>query len=65
MERLSLDDFKMKSNNTQKLENLTGGILGACHCGGHDADGSGLIDTFSEYIDYYRCVFTTDEPVVH
>ena len=32
MERLSLDDFKMKSNNSQELENLTGGILGACHC---------------------------------
>jgi hypothetical protein len=32
MERLSLSDFKMESNNSQELENLTGGILGACHC---------------------------------
>lgn len=32
MERLSLDDFKAKSSNSQELEGLTGGILGACHC---------------------------------
>lgn len=32
MERLTLNDFKMKSNNSQELEDLTGGILGACHC---------------------------------
>jgi hypothetical protein len=31
MERLSLDDFKMKSNNSEELEQLSGGILGACH----------------------------------
>ncbi len=32
MERLSLNDFKAKSNESNELENLTGGILGACHC---------------------------------
>jgi hypothetical protein len=31
MKRLSLDDFKMKSSNSEELEMLTGGILGACH----------------------------------
>ncbi len=31
MERLFLNDFKMKSENTQELESLTGGVLGTCH----------------------------------
>ncbi len=53
MKRLSLEDFKTKSQNTKELENLTGGILGACH---HDHDGSGFVDTFEEYVDYYKCV---------
>lgn len=36
MERLSLDDFKMKSNNSNELEQLSGGILGACHVSEED-----------------------------
>ena len=47
MERLSLDAFKVeaetkKEEKTNELENLSGGILGACHCshcGGDDGDG--------------------------
>ena len=31
MERLSLEDFKAKSSNSNELEQLTGGILGSCH----------------------------------
>ena len=31
MERLSLEDFKAKSNNSDEVEQLTGGILGSCH----------------------------------
>jgi hypothetical protein len=31
MNRLSLDAFKEQVRETQELENLTGGILGACH----------------------------------
>ena len=33
--RLSLDQFKAKaeiSNQTQELEKISGGVLGACHC---------------------------------
>ncbi|WP_155839681.1 hypothetical protein [Aquimarina latercula] len=35
MSRLSLDAFKAKAQTSQseELENLTGGILGACHPG--------------------------------
>lgn len=34
MSRLSLDAFKAQADNSQEqeLENLAGGILGACHC---------------------------------
>ena len=37
MERLSLDAFKIeaetkKEEKNKELENLTGGVLGACHC---------------------------------
>lgn len=31
MSRLNLDAFKAQANQTQELESLTGGILGACH----------------------------------
>ena len=34
MERLSLNAFKEKAieSKQEDLENLTGGVLGACHC---------------------------------
>ena len=44
MERLSLDAFKEEvetKENTNELEELAGGVLGACHCshcGGDDGD---------------------------
>ncbi len=31
MNRLNLEAFKASANETQELESLTGGILGACH----------------------------------
>lgn len=36
MKRLSLDDFKMESNDSKELEQLSGGILGACHTSNQD-----------------------------
>tara|TARA_B110000093_G_C12836922_1_gene353581 strand:+ start:506 stop:652 length:147 start_codon:yes stop_codon:yes gene_type:complete len=31
MSRLNLEAFKAQANDTQELEELSGGILGACH----------------------------------
>ena len=38
MSRLNLDAFKVLQSDetTQELENLSGGILGACHCAPED-----------------------------
>lgn len=40
MNRLNLDAFKTQAKETQSLDNLAGGILGACHycttCGASD-----------------------------
>ncbi|WP_077399131.1 hypothetical protein [Cellulophaga omnivescoria] len=32
MKRLDFETFKEQANKAQELDNLTGGILGACHC---------------------------------
>ncbi len=45
MKRLSLEDFKTKSENTKELESLTGGILGACHCCADGEHNIGTCDT--------------------
>ena len=47
MERLSLEDFKAKSNSTDELEQLTGGILGSCH------DEPSWWDVVQDYIGDY------------
>lgn len=41
MKRLNLDAFKaqVSKKQIQELENLTGGILGACHCAHPDHRG--------------------------
>ncbi|WP_157449618.1 hypothetical protein [Croceitalea dokdonensis] len=44
MKRLNLDAFKaqLSKNQTNELEGLTGGIMGACHCcvDGHHRPGN-------------------------
>lgn len=53
MKRLSLEDFKTKSENTKELENLTGGILGACHCRSSNCAENGATSTWSYFVHKY------------
>ena len=58
MERLSLTDFKAKSNESNELEKLSGGILGACHCtwkSAHSNGFAGLAASISDYVHYATC----------
>lgn len=58
--RLSLDQFKIQNSNSinsEELEKLTGGILGACHPDPHAAEGQAQHDVVKVIVEGIKSIF--------